>query len=368
MDSTIKVWNTKPIKSSGKFHTSPINSINSQQQQILSLAVSGSRLYSGSDDSTIKIWNIPFDKTSLEPIDVLVGHNASVNALVISSPRLYSASSDKTIKIWDITEYPDNYVNTSPIATLNDHECAISVLLVNKNQLFSGSIDGIIKVWNLLSSQSTDVKSIAMVNAHSNSVDAISFYEYKVKTKQRSAASSTSNNEHSVSPAEKVNKSKFTSLQAENAGRSNRLQLSLDGNEVLKPSDKSNDCKRYLFSCGSFDHVIKMWEIKTKVDGSVQLILTTTFVGHSEYITCLVTHDDMLFSGSIDNTIKIWDLSSYKINKPLITSISTGNYSGVNTIIVSPAHVLIAGFRDSLIKIWQLIPISDTDDVFCCFQ
>ncbi len=80
------------------------------------------RLYSGSDDKTIKVWNlIPCkqDKStsatktsasSVEPkpllLKTLTGHTGAINAIVVSPPnvpdpckaRLYSASADKSIE------------------------------------------------------------------------------------------------------------------------------------------------------------------------------------------------------------------------------------------------------------------------------
>lgn len=60
----------------------------------------GTRLYSGSYDSSIIVWNL---KTGKE-LAVLRGHTESVNAFALSADgkRLLSGSSDRTVKVWDL--------------------------------------------------------------------------------------------------------------------------------------------------------------------------------------------------------------------------------------------------------------------------
>jgi WD40 repeat protein len=61
--------------------------------------MSGGRLASGSEDHTIKIWNI----NNLTCERTLFGHTGYVDSLVhLSDDRLVSGSSDHTIKIWNV--------------------------------------------------------------------------------------------------------------------------------------------------------------------------------------------------------------------------------------------------------------------------
>jgi len=57
-------------------------------------------IISGSDDSTLKVWDIETGKL----LHTLKGHSSSVTAVVLTENgrRVISSSHDKTIKLWDI--------------------------------------------------------------------------------------------------------------------------------------------------------------------------------------------------------------------------------------------------------------------------
>lgn len=60
--------------------------------------LSNERIISGSDDKTIKLWNV----NSGECIQTLTGHSSCVSSVaVLSNDKIVSASDDKTIKIWN---------------------------------------------------------------------------------------------------------------------------------------------------------------------------------------------------------------------------------------------------------------------------
>jgi WD40 repeat protein len=56
-------------------------------------------LYSGSNDLSLRIWNMSSGKTEHE----LTGHANSVSSLQMNVNYLYSSSFDKTIKEWSKT-------------------------------------------------------------------------------------------------------------------------------------------------------------------------------------------------------------------------------------------------------------------------
>ena len=58
------------------------------------------RLYSGSEDMTIIIWDIE----TAEAIDKLEGHKSSVTSIDFCNGMLFSASYDNLIIEWNLTE------------------------------------------------------------------------------------------------------------------------------------------------------------------------------------------------------------------------------------------------------------------------
>jgi len=94
-------------------------------------------LASGSDDYTIKIWDVKTGKR----IKTLCGHTSWIRSLaVLSDGSLVSGSDDYTIKIWDVK-------TGKRIKTLNGHtRCIRSLVVLPDGTLASGSHDNTIKI------------------------------------------------------------------------------------------------------------------------------------------------------------------------------------------------------------------------------
>ena len=98
-------------------------------------------LLSGSDDHTIRIW----DLNSLECIKVINNaHNGSVKSLIIlPNESIASCSDDMSIRVW-------NYESGELlIDKQNAHSDEINFLVnLPNNRFASGSLDKTIKIWN----------------------------------------------------------------------------------------------------------------------------------------------------------------------------------------------------------------------------
>ena len=55
-------------------------------------------MYSGSDDTTIKVWDVQ----TLKCVKTLEGHEDNVRVLAVGDRYMFSGSWDKTIRVWDI--------------------------------------------------------------------------------------------------------------------------------------------------------------------------------------------------------------------------------------------------------------------------
>lgn len=118
-DCTVKVWRLDPAELAPE-RTTPSKDAEPQMTYrghtagVTSVVLSSSqqRIFSGSLDSTIRVWKLPdpshelyadHDPDACEA--VLVGHSDSIWGLTLVGSRLVSASADGNVKVWD-TEKP----------------------------------------------------------------------------------------------------------------------------------------------------------------------------------------------------------------------------------------------------------------------
>lgn len=101
---------------------------------------SGSASYSGSWDTTIKVWGM----NTLMCVQTFQGHSHFITCLSLFSTahqnRLYSGSYDKTIRVWDT-------VSNECVYTIKGHSKWVVNLCLSEDgsRLYSGSEDCTIK-------------------------------------------------------------------------------------------------------------------------------------------------------------------------------------------------------------------------------
>ena len=132
-DTTIKIWNLETGEC--------IKTLTGHTNWVLSLQpLAKNRLASGSGDKTIIIWNLDTG----ESCKTLTGHTGYVLALQsLKNNRLASGSSDSQIKIWNLD-------TNKCVKTLTGHTNGVLTFqLLADNRLASGSSDSTIKIWNV---------------------------------------------------------------------------------------------------------------------------------------------------------------------------------------------------------------------------
>ncbi len=272
------------------------------------ISADGQVLASGSEDNTIKVWNVRTGQLQR----TLSGHQDTVRSLAMSADGriLASGSGDTKIKLWDL---PSGKL----IETFSGHSSPLwSVAIVRDGKtLISASEDGSINIWNL---RTGSVKTIE--SAHSDRIFSVA-----------------------ISPDEQAfatgSKDKTIKLWQLSTGK---LIRTINGHtDAVRTLAYSSNGQ---LASGSWDKTIKIWNA-----GIGERLQTLT--GHSDRIVALAFSIDgqQLASSGIDPTIKLWDVKSGKLLRKF-----SGHSDWILSLITVPnSNNLISSSKDRTIKIWQ---------------
>jgi WD40 repeat protein len=139
----IKVWHlTSSLKKKKQQEIQPIHTLMGHSHIVNSLTITANAKYlvSGSQDKTIKVWNL----VNGELIHTLKGHRDIVNTVALSPDEqiIASGSADKTIKLWHLE-------TGELLGTFSGHGNTVTALTFTASgeMLVSGSLDKTIKIW-----------------------------------------------------------------------------------------------------------------------------------------------------------------------------------------------------------------------------
>ena len=300
-DSSLnKSWTNARESQTLRGHNDPVRSV--------AFRPDGKILASGSDDGTIKLWNL----TTNQDVANLRGHYSTIDVVAFSNDGkiLSSGSDDGTIKLW-------NLETNKEIATLSSHSGSIWFVAFSKNgkTLASASSDYTIKLWNLDTNE-----EIATLNEHSDHVTVVSF-----SPDGKILASGSRDNTIKLWDLEK-----------------NEMIATLEGHSSTVTSLAFSD-KNTLIS-SSYDNKIKQWDLINNEE-------LNNLEGHSSGILsiAIAPNGKILASASQDNTIKLWDFTTQEEIATL-----TGHLDQVNSVTFSPdGNQLASGSSDKTIRIWE---------------
>ncbi|HEY9606173.1 MAG TPA: serine/threonine-protein kinase [Allocoleopsis sp.] len=124
------------------------NTLTGHSKMVRAIAISpdGQLIASGSEDNTIKVWNLRTGKL----LRTLTGHSGGIRSVAISpdGKLLASGGDDKTIKLW-------NLETGKLLRTLTGHSDIVESVTISPDGklLASGSNDKTVKLWNLQTGQ-----------------------------------------------------------------------------------------------------------------------------------------------------------------------------------------------------------------------
>ncbi|KAF7337744.1 Kinase-like protein [Mycena sanguinolenta] len=329
-------------------------------------------LITGSYDRTVRVWNL---EAGVE-IHRLEGHTHTVRGLAVRRRQadhgeygpyaqshtegivclnfdlnvLVSGSVDSTIKVWNLRtggvftlRGHSDWVNSvqlwdsnpsarsTPSSLPSNDDASVGTAstspvsqIVPGKMLFSASDDGTIKLWNLALRT-----CVRVFTGHLGQVQTINILPTECDASTDPNKKQTNNNNPTSQPKAELFHS--SSNNEPDVG-TNKLAAS---SSALIPSRK-----KPLLVSGSLDNTIKVWDIDTSETIS-------TFFGHVEGVWAVVADKLHVVSGSHDRTIKVWSRDESKCTATLV-----GHRDAV-TCVASGDDRIVSGSYDCDVKVWS---------------
>ncbi len=318
-DGTIKIWNLN----SGNL----ICTISAHDDSVHTIATTADGLYviSGSHDTTIKIWNL---KTG-QLVRTLRGHFGSVNTVILTpdGSKIISASSDSSLKIWNIK-------TGEVLHTLIGHTRSVQAVTIvfskNNKWVISGSYDKTIKVWNL----ETGKEELALNDSH-----------------WVGCITATPDGKRVISALEDG------TLTVWKVGTWEKEYILKGHSNSVRTVAVTPDGKR-IISGSSNDGTLKIWKVETWENEA-------TFTGHTAWVLAVAVTPNakQIISASGNHifssefTIKVWSLEkcieafSLKAERNTITAHS----DSVEVVAFTPdGEYVISAAKDDNFKLWKV--------------
>jgi F-box and WD-40 domain protein CDC4 len=245
------------------------------------------RVISGSDDSTINIYETRTGRLA----HTLHGHDGGVWALQYLDQILVSGSTDRTVRVWDIERAECTqifYGHTSTVRCLQiimPRLQADGEYLPEEPIIVTGSRDSTLRVWSLPkrgSPRYLPTPPEAGNEETNNPAPGAGV------APAAAAADATTSPATTAPPAATVSANPYFLRKLTGHSQSVRA-LSGAGNTLVS---------------GSYDHTVRVWKIST---GECRWRLQ----GHTAKVYSVVydAEKDRCFSGSMDHCVKVWDLT-----------------------------------------------------------
>jgi F-box/WD-40 domain protein MET30 len=291
-------------------------------------------LITGSYDRTARIWNL---ETGQE-IRCLKGHTRALRALQFDEVKLVTGSMDHTLRIW-------NWRTGECISTLEGHTDGVVCLDFDATLLASGSVDTTVKVWNFRT------RECFTLRGHRDWVNAVLLWDSNSGTAAAPSSvpdTSSSQSQQHVPPGKMLFSASddrsvrlwdltLRTCVRQFSGHMGHVQslrlLSLDPcnppTEDAVPKEKGGLCDKFARLAAA----------------AAAAITTVESRSHRE----VKKPQQLLVSGSLDNTVKLWDIDSGKVVRTLF-----GHLEGVWAVACNKMRI-VSGSHDRTIKVRKLV-------------
>jgi len=305
MDDTLGLWEVSSGEWFGPFeeHTDTVNSV--------SWSPDGRYILSGSADKTLRLWEVFSD----ESLRIFEGHVDSVNSVSWSPDGhcALSGSKDKTLRLWDVSSgmclrvFEGHTDSVNSVSWSPDGRLALS-----------GSSDETIRLWEVSSGE-----SLRTFEGHTSGITSVSW--------SPDGRCALSGSEDKTLRLWDVFSGKCLRTFKGHVDTVTSVSWSSDGRYAL-----SGEHRTTSRGAEEWDSVERLWEVASGR-------CLRTFEGHTQGVTSVSWSPDgrCAFSGSDDETLRLWRIVFAKQPVPLVTSMA----SAVNS---TPYRQLLRQARDAL--------------------
>ncbi|KAL0458458.1 UNVERIFIED_CONTAM: Zinc finger CCCH domain-containing protein 17 [Sesamum latifolium] len=137
-DKSIRAWDSHTGQA-WKLQTEAEFSFGLLPGLVCSMVLDDDKLFAGMEDGSLLMWKLNLETVTLEAVEKRKEHNGAICSLVLgSNNRLYSGSRDGTIRVWDRQ-------NLQCLHTLYGHTRDVMAVILLDNYLLSASLDNTLK-------------------------------------------------------------------------------------------------------------------------------------------------------------------------------------------------------------------------------
>ena len=285
---------------------------------VMSVAISpdGKRVVSGSNDCTIRVWDV---ETGAPVIMSQMRHLGSVRFVTFSPDRKHIASGggDKVIRIWDAE-------TGEPVQTLEWHSgcdwVSCGAYSSDGSKIVSGSGDGMLRLWDTSTGRPLNER----MTGHTGEVNSTVF-------SPDSSCIASASDDCTVRLWDGRTGRPIGEPLTERLYPISSVAFSPDGS---------------LLASGAWDRKVHLWDLQTRCS------TRDPFEGHEFVVASIVFSPDSnhLFSAGWDGTIRCWDISSGKlVGSPLV-----GHTRDMRSLAISlDGKCIVSGSEDNSIRVWN---------------